>query len=149
MYNFKLKFTKYKSINSKKQFGGYFNQQQMMMQKKEIQQKLAVRDIDESIKPIKKLKSSKKKTMIEDIDETLEDESIVFEDMVEEEDEEMGDEQQSQKVQLQTSYRDYGGGGKRADNKKRENLLSTAMQMQKSREIEDKSLNPNNKMKKI
>jgi hypothetical protein len=26
-------------------------------------------------------------------------------------------------------------------------LLSTAMQMQKSREIEDKSLNPNNKMK--
>ena len=36
--NFKLKFTKYKSINSKKQFGGYFNQQQMMMQDPSQQQ---------------------------------------------------------------------------------------------------------------
>jgi hypothetical protein len=104
--------------------------------------KMAVREVDESVKPIKKLKSSsKKKTLIEDIDETMEDESIVFEDMTEEGNDE------EQQVQLQTSYRDYGGGGKRADNKKRENLLSTAMQMQKSREIEDKSLNPNNKMK--
>lgn len=36
---------------------------------------------------------------------------------------------------------------KRPDHAKRENLLSTAMQMQKSRELEDKSLNPNNKIK--
>ena len=118
--------------------------QQQMQQQQQIQmKKMAVREVDESVKPIKKLKSSsKKKTMIEDIDETMEDESILFED----EDDEGGDE--GQKVQLQTSYRDYGGGGgKRADNKKRENLLSTAMQMQKTREIEDKSLNPNNKMK--
>jgi len=118
--------------------------QQQMQQQQQIQmKKMAVREVDESVKPIKKLKSSsKKKTMIEDIDETMEDESILFED----EDDEGGDE--GQKVQLQTSYRDYGGGGgKRADNKKRENLLSTAMQMQKNREIEDKSLNPNNKMK--
>jgi hypothetical protein len=116
--------------------------QQQMQQQQQIQmKKMAVREVDESVKPIKKLKSSsKKKTMIEDIDETMEDESILFED--EDEDDE------GQKVQLQTSYRDYGGGGgKRADNKKRENLLSTAMQMQKNREIEDKSLNPNNKMK--
>jgi len=116
-------------------------QQQMMMQKNEIHQKFVERDIDESVKPIKKLKSStKKKTMIEDIDENLEDESILFEDI----------EEEGEQIKLQTSYRDYGGGGgngKRADNKKRENLLSTAMQMQKSREIEDKSLNPNKREK--
>jgi len=117
-------------------------QQQMQQQQQMQMKKMAVREVDESVKPIKKLKSSsKKKTLIEDIDETMEDESIVFEDMTEEGNDE------EQQVQLQTSYRDYGGGGKRADNKKRENLLSTAMQMQKSREIEDKSLNPNNKMK--
>ena len=54
--------------------------QQQMQQQKEIQQKLAEREIDQSVKPIKKIKasSSKKKTMIEDIDENLEDESIVF-----------------------------------------------------------------------
>jgi len=81
--------------------------QQQMQQQQQIQmKKMAVREVDESVKPIKKLKSSsKKKTMIEDIDETMEDESILFED----EDDEGGDE--GQKVQLQTSYRDYGGGG--------------------------------------
>jgi hypothetical protein len=115
-------------------------QQQLIMQKKEIQQKLAERDIDESVKPIKKLKSSKKKTLIDDIDENLEDESMINDN---EEFEPMETE-----IKLESSYRDYGGGsGKKAENKKRENLLSTAMQMQKSREIEDKSLNPNNKMK--
>jgi hypothetical protein len=117
-------------------------QQQLIMQKKEIQQKLAERDIDESVKPIKKLKSSKKKTLtlIDDIDENLEDESMMNDN---EEFEPMETE-----IKLESSYRDYGGGsGKKAENKKRENLLSTAMQMQKSREIEDKSLNPNNKMK--
>jgi len=117
-------------------------QQQLIMQKKEIQQKLAERDIDESLKPIKKLKSSKKKTLtlIDDIDENLEDESMMNDN---EEFEPMETE-----IKLESSYRDYGGGsGKKAENKKRENLLSTAMQMQKSREIEDKSLNPNNKMK--
>ena len=115
-------------------------QQQMMLQKKEIQQKLAERDIDESVKPIKKIKSSKKKTLtlIDDIDESLEDESMMNEEF----------EPMDTEIKLETSYRDYGGGsGKKAENKKRENLLSTAMQMQKSREIEDKSLNPNNKMK--
>jgi hypothetical protein len=113
-------------------------QQQMMLQKKEIQQKLAERDIDESVKPIKKIKSSKKKTLIDDIDESLEDESILNEEF----------EPMDTEIKLETSYRDYGGGsGKKAENKKRENLLSTAMQMQKSREMEDKSLNPNNKMK--
>ena len=117
-------------------------QQQLIMQKKEIQQKLAERDFDESLKPIKKLKSSKKKTLtlIDDIDENLEDESMINDN---EEFEPMETE-----IKLESSYRDYGGGsGKKAENKKRENLLSTAMQMQKSREIEDKSLNPNNKMK--
>ena len=45
--------------------------QQQMQQQKEIQQKLAEREVDQSVKPIKKIKasSSKKKTMIEDIDE--------------------------------------------------------------------------------
>lgn len=115
-------------------------QQQMMLQKKEIQQKLAERDFDESVKPIKKLKSSKKKTLtlIDDIDENLEDESMMNDN----------EEFEPMEIKLESSYRDYGGGsGKKAENKKRENLLSTAMQMQKSREIEDKSLNPNNKMK--
>ena len=57
-------------------------QQQMIMQKKEIQQKLAERDFDESLKPIKKIKSSKKKTLtlIDDIDENLEDESMIMND---------------------------------------------------------------------
>ena len=103
---------------------------------------MAERDFDESLKPIKKLKSSKKKTLtlIDDIDENLEDESMINDN---EEFEPMETE-----IKLESSYRDYGGGsGKKAENKKRENLLSTAMQMQKSREIEDKSLNPNNKMK--
>jgi hypothetical protein len=116
-------------------------QQQMMTQKNEIQQKLAERDIDESVKPIKKIKSSKKKTLIDDIDENLEDESIINDDF-----------ETENEVKLESSYRDYGGGGsggKRAENKKRENLLSTAMQMQKTREIEDKSLNPTNKMMKL
>ena len=102
----------------------------MMAQKQEIQQKLAERDIDESLKPIKKIKSSKKKTLIDDIDENLEDESIINDDF-----------ETENEVKLDSSYRDYGGGGKKAENKKRENLLSTAMQMQKTREIEDKSLN--------
>jgi hypothetical protein len=116
-------------------------QQQMILQTKEIQQKLADRDIDESLKPIKKIKSSKKKTLIDDIDESLEDESVFIEDI--ENNDEGGE------INLESSYRDYSGGSgpKRADNKKRENLLSTAMQMQKLREIEDKTLNPNNKMK--
>jgi hypothetical protein len=115
-------------------------QQQMILQKKEIQQKLADRDIDESLKPIKKIKSSKKKTLIDDIDESLEDESILNDN---EEFESIDTE-----IKLESSYRDYGGSsGKKAENKKRENLLSTAMQMQKLREIEDKTLNPNNKMK--
>jgi hypothetical protein len=122
--------------------------QQQMQQQKEIQQKLAEREVDQSVKPIKKMKasSSKKKTMIEDIDENLEDESILFGDNDGEDEIIDGDEDDMpQQVQLQPSYRDYGGGsggGKRADNKKRENLLTAAMQMQKSREIEDKSLNP-------
>jgi len=118
-------------------------QQQLIMQKKEIQQKLAERDIDESVKPIKKIKSSKKKTLtlIDDIDENLEDESMIMNDNEE-------FEPMETEIKLESSYRDYSGGsGKKAENKKRENLLSTAMQMQKSREIEDKSLNPNNKMK--
>ena len=76
-------------------------QQQMQQQQQMQMKKMAVREVDESVKPIKKLKSSsKKKTLIEDIDETMEDESIVFEDMTEEGNDE------EQQVQLQTSYRD-------------------------------------------
>jgi hypothetical protein len=101
---------------------------------------LAERDIDESLKPIKKIKSSKKKTLIDDIDDSLEHESMVIDDF-----------ETENEIKLESSYRDYSGGsgGKKAENKKRENLLSTAMQMQKSREMEDKSLNPNNKMMKL
>jgi len=72
-------------------------------------------------------------TSIDDIDSNLEDESMI------------GD------IKIESTYRDFDVSGngssskKRPDHAKRENLLSAAMQMQKSRELEDKNItkNPN------
>ena len=69
-------------------------------------------------------------TAIDDIDSTLEDENMI------------GD------IKIESTYRDFDISGnssssstkKRPDHAKRENLLSTAMQMQKSRELEDKNI---------
>ena len=71
-------------------------------------------------------------TAIDDIDSNLEDENMI------------GD------IKIESTYRDFdisGNGGssakKRPDHAKRENLLSAAMQMQKSRELEDKNMSKN------
>ena len=71
-------------------------------------------------------------TAIDDIDSNLEDETM------------LGD------IKIESTYRDFdisGNGGssakKRPDHAKRENLLSAAMQMQKSRELEDKNISKN------
>lgn len=63
-------------------------------------------------------------TNIDSIDASLEDESLVHD----------------------STYRDFNTGTKekkRPEHTKRDNLLSTAMQMMKSREIEDKNINKN------
>ena len=71
-------------------------------------------------------------TAIDDIDSNLEDETM------------LGD------IKIESTYRDFdisGNGGssakKRPENAKRENLLSVAMKMQKSRELEDKNISKN------
>lgn len=73
-------------------------------------------------------------TAIDDIDSNLEDEDETM----------LGD------IKIESTYRDFdisGNGGssakKRPDHAKRENLLSAAMQMQKSRELEDKNISKN------
>jgi hypothetical protein len=68
-------------------------------------------------------------TAIDDIDSNLEDEDM------------LGD------IKIESTYRDFdvsgNGAKKRPDHAKRENLLSAAMQMQKSRELEDKNISKN------
>jgi len=132
-----LQNEKQKQIEIQKNLENQLTQlkQQQILQKQQQQQQQQILQQQESVKPMvnndddehfdKPPPPSSINTLINDIDDDLENNNIDF------------------------SYRERptgptnGGIKKRGNELKRENLLSAAMEMQKSRELEDKANNPN------
>jgi len=103
------------------------HQQQLQQNKQKKKQKYEDQEDDE---PVVETRRKQRKTLIDDLDSENENENEI----------EIEDENEQQSSIPVPSYPTK----KRSDHTKRDSLLSTALQMQKSRETEDKSLKKTN-----